>query len=283
MKKLRKMISALALSASLLLTGCSGTLNPPMPGTGGQQEMWGTQGTTRANEPAAPDTPRDVSQSNANTPTMDLNGYTLTVDNAVYCLTDNGDMIMISGEYNGTYVLLTFASTTGFKANTSFSQSEFGSTMEVGAAIVEPATGVVIADNSQAGVTGASFSVKDISDSSMNVSLSATVTEYNVTFTINASGTVTLTDLDTCTKIISELDELAASAQSTADSNRQPFTCTGCKGSRKCQYCYGEGSGVCGACLGLLDHCMSCGGTHVCKYCRGSGICHHCNGEGVMY
>lgn len=283
MKKLRKMISALALSASLLLTGCSGTLNPPMPGTGGQQETWGTQGTTRANEPAAPDTPRDVSQSNSTTPTMDVNGYAVTISDAVYCVTENGGMVMIAGEYSGVYVLLMLSSSTGFQANTSLSQKDFGSTKEVGAALVEPSSGLVIADNSQAGVTGASFSVKDISDSSMNVSISAALSESNLTFNISASGAVTLTDLDTCTKIISEFDELAASAQSTADSNRQPFTCTGCKGSRKCQYCYGEGSGVCGACLGLLDHCMSCGGTHVCKYCRGSGICHHCNGEGVMY
>lgn len=289
MKKLRKMIYALALSASLLLTGCSGLLTSSMSDDGGQQEAWGAQGTQGA-QAAQGATSRNevgnVSQSSTKTPTMDLNGYSLTVNNAVYCLTDNGDMVMISGEYNGTYVLLTFASTTGIQANTSFSQKDFGSTTELGAAIVEPASGVVIADNSQAGISGASVSIKDISNSSMDITLSATLNAYNTAFSLNASGTVTLTDLDTCTKIISEFDGLAATVESSSSSSSgggQPFTCTGCKGSRKCQYCYGEGSGVCGACLGLLDHCMSCGGTHVCKYCRGSGICHHCNGEGVMY
>lgn len=285
MKKLRKMIYALALSASLLLTGCSGTLNPPMPGAGGgQQTTQAAQGTTLANGTAAPDTPRDVSQSNSTTPTMDLNGYSVTVSDAVYCLTENGDIVMIAGEYSGVYVLLMLSSSTGFQANTSLSQKDFGSTKEVGAVLVEPSSGLVIADNSQAGVTGASFSVKDISDSSMNVSISATLSESNLTYNISASGTVTLSELDTCTRILNDFNDLAATAESSSPSGSgggQPFTCPGCKGNGKCQHC--DGDGTCSACLGLLDHCISCGGSDVCQYCRGTGICQHCGGEGVMY
>lgn len=284
MKKLRKMISALTLSATLLLTGCSGTLNPPMPGVGGQQEtqtaqttqgVQAAQGTTRANRTG------NVSQSNVNTPTMDIGGQSLTVADAVYCLTDNGNAILMSGEYSGMYVLLMFAATTEFKANTSFSRSEFGSTMEMTAVLVEPSSGLAAADSTASGISTASFSVTDISGSSMNVSMSATLNAYDRAFNITASGTVTLSDLDTCSQVISEFDDLVVSAQSTADSNRQPFTCTGCKGSLKCRHCGGDG--ICSVCLGLLDHCLSCGGSHVCQYCGGNGICSYCNGQGVMY
>lgn len=286
MKKFRKMISTLALSLSLMLTGCSGTLNPPMPGAGGQQETQAAQttqaaqGTTRENGTAAPDT-RNVSQSNVKTPTMDLNGYSVTVSDAVYCLTDNGNLVMMSGEYDGAYVLLMFAATTEFKANTSFSRSGFGSTMEMTAVLAEPSSGLAAADSTASGITTASFSVTDISDSGMNVSMSATLNAFDSAFNINASGTVTLSDLDTCTRIFNDFDDLVASAQSAADSNRQPFTCTGCKGSLKCRHCGGDG--ICSVCLGLLDHCLSCGGSHICQYCGGNGICSYCNGEGVMY
>lgn len=277
MKKFRKMITALALSASLLLAGCSGTLNPPMPGTGGgQQATQAAQGATRANGTA------NASQSNSTTPTMDLNGYSVTVSNALYCATDNGDLVVMSGEYDGASILLMFASTTRLQANTSFSRSDFGSTMELMAVLVEPPSGVVIADSTASGITTASFSVKDISDSGMNITMSATLNAFDSAFNINASGTVTLSDPDTCTRIVSEFDELAASAQSSSPSGGgQPFTCTGCKGSGKCRHC--DGDGTCSACLGLLDHCISCGGSDVCQYCRGTGICSYCGGEGVMY
>lgn len=287
MKKFRKMISALALSASLLLTGCSGTLNPPMPGAGGQQETQAAQGTqaaqaaqgtTRANETA------NVSQSNVKTPAMDLNGYTATVSNALYCATDNGDLVVMSGEYESASILLMFASTARLQANTSFSRSDFGSTMELMAVLVEPPSGVVIADSSASGITTASFSVTDISGSSMNVSMSATVIGYDLIFNINASGTVTLSDSDTCTRIFNDFNDLAATVESSSSSGSgggQPFTCPGCKGNGKCQHC--DGDGTCSACLGLLDHCISCGGSDVCQYCRGTGICQHCGGEGVMY
>ncbi len=281
MKKLRKMITALALSASLLLTGCSGLLTSPMSDDGGQQEAWGVQGTQGAQGTTSRNEVGNVSQSSTKTPKIDVNGYSVTVADAVYCLTDNGNAILMSGEYNGSYVLLMFAATTGFKANTSFSRSEFGSTMEMTAALVEPSSGLAVADSTASGISSASFSVTDISGSSMDVSMSATLNAYGFTYSITASGTVTLSDLDTCSRIISEYDDLVASAQSTENSNRQPFTCTGCKGSLKCQHCGGDG--VCPVCLGLLDRCLSCGGSHVCQYCGGNGICSYCNGEGVMY
>lgn len=290
MKKLKKMISALALSASLLLTGCSGgTLNPPLPGAdGGQQPAQTTksaqaaqpaQGTTRANGSASP-----VSGGNTQAPAIDVGGQPFTVTNAVYCVTENGDMVMMTGEYDGLYVLLMYSSLSRIQANTSFSQKDFGSSMEVGAALVEPSAGLVVADNSSAGASGASFSVKDVSDSSMDISMSASVSGYDLVFNINASGTVTLTDLDTCTRIYSEFNDLAVSAESSSSSGGggQPFTCPGCKGSKKCQHC--DGDGQCSICLkGKLDHCISCGGTNRCQYCSGTGICHHCDGQGVMY
>lgn len=271
-------MAALTLSAAVLVAGCSGTLNPPLPGlTGGSQTA---QGTTRRNETAAPDY-REVSRSSAASPAFSINGYSLTVADAVYCETNDGDLVMMSGEYNGMYALLMFASTTGIKANTSFSRSDFGSTMELMAVIAEPLSGLSAADSTSSGITAASISVGDISDSGMNITMSATMNAFDAAFDMSASGTVTLTDLDTCTRIVSEFDELVQSAQNTADSNRQPFTCTGCKGSLKCQHCDGDGS--CSACLGLIDHCISCGGTDICQYCRGSGTCSYCNGTGVMY
>lgn len=214
-------------------------------------------------------------------PAFSINGYSLTVAEAVYCETNDGDLVMMSGEYNGMYALLMFASTTGIKANTSFSRSDFGSTMELMAVIAEPLSGLSAADSTSSGITVASISVGDISDSGMNITMSVTMNAFDAAFDMSASGTVTLTDLDTCTRIVSEFDELVQSAQNTADSNRQPFTCTGCKGSLKCQHCDGDGS--CSACLGLIDHCISCGGTDICQYCRGSGTCSYCNGTGVMY
>lgn len=306
MKKLKKMIAALALSVSLLLTGCTISINVPATpnatdeqkntqaeqGTQGTQAGQDAQGTqagqpvqgTQAGQPAQDTTPANetvnVPQSSSKTATMDLNGNSITVTNAVYCLTDNGDMVIITGETNGAYFLLTFASTTGIQANTSYSQKDFGSTMELGVVVVEPSAGIVIVDHTQEGVTGASFSVKDISDSDMDVTMSAAMNAYNADFSFNASGIVTLTDLDTCTKIISEFDALAASAQSVANSNKQPVTCAVCNGSKKCNICRGDRK--CHACLGLLDHCISCGGSNVCKYCSGSGKCRYCNGTGVI-
>lgn len=295
MKNLRKTISTLSLSVLLLLTGCSDiSISPPLLGTaaGGQQTtttakrtqkpaQGAKQDTTRWIETDAPDEFREVSQSNVTTPTMDLNGYSVTVFDAVYCLTDNGNLVMMSGEYNGAYVLLMYATTADFQENTSFSRSGFGSTMDMTAILAEPSSGLAAADNTQVGITSASFSVSDISDSGMNVSMSATLNMYDSPFKITASGTVTLTDLDTCTEILNEFNGYVLSAQETADSNRQPFTCPGCKGSTKCQHC--DGDGHCSVCLGLVDHCISCGGSNRCQFCSGTGNCSHCNGEGVMY
>lgn len=112
----------------------------------------------------------------------------------------------------------------------------------------------------------------------MNLTMSGTITVCDLTF--NISGSAALSDLEECQTVISGLNDIAAEIV-TANSNTEPFTCTGCKGSLKCRHCNGDGT--CSVCLGLLDHCISCGGTDVCQFCHGTTICPYCNGEGVMY
>lgn len=288
MNRLRKIISVIAVSAALLISGCA--VRQPETGSqitsddqqvteGTARQTTGKQTTESQSEPAEPDHSEEP-QIITITPSIDVNGNASSVANAVYCVTDDVSMIVASGERNGVYVLLLLASTTGFEANTSFSQDDFGNVMELAAALVDPSIGVV-SGISQVNLSEASFSITDISDDSMNVSMSAELISSDVVFEFNMSGTVTLTDWDSCTQIISEINDLAAGSQSGSSGSNTSFRCTSCYGDGKCRYCKGDGS--CHDCFGLVDHCISCGGSNVCQYCLGNGVCKYCGGEGVMY
>ncbi len=166
MHRSRKLISVIAMSAALLISGCmvreSDTGSQSISDDQQVTESTARQSTESQSEPTGPDH-SEALQSNTITPSIDVSGRAFSVADSVYCVTDDVSMIVASGERNGVYVLLMLASTTGFEADTSFSQDDFGNVMELAAALVDPSIGVV-SGISQVNLSEASFSNTDISD-----------------------------------------------------------------------------------------------------------------------
>ena len=55
-----------------------------------------------------------------------------------------------------------------------------------------------------------------------------------------------------------------------------------CRGSRKCQYCYGKGWNYNPYDSGIIK-CSACNNTGDCSYCRGTGVCSKCGGRKYQY
>ncbi len=171
MYKSRKLISVIVMSAALLISGCmvresdtgSQSISDDQQVTESTaRQSMEKQSTESQSEPTGPDH-SEALQSNTIAPSIDVSGSAFSVADSVYCVTDDVSMIVSSGERNGVYVLLLLASTTGFEADTSFSQDDFGNVMELAAALVDPSIGVV-SGISQVNLSEASFSNTDISD-----------------------------------------------------------------------------------------------------------------------
>ncbi len=311
MKKLRKIISALMMSALILIAGCAeipsntSLQNTNQQNTNNGQQAAPAQSTTTQSEAgdevfgidpsAQTPTPTDevpgIDPSAQTLPaTIDIGGTSFAVSDAVYYQKDEGSMIVAVGEHNSLYALVMFAATTGFEANTSLSQSDFGNTMELGLIILDAETGDTVSGSSQNYMTNAAFSVTDISDSNMNVSMSGRLTFSDAVYDFKMSGSVTLTDPDTCGQIITRITNLAAGSQGSPSGSNLCPACNGtgkcciCHGSTTCQSCYGRG-GVSYNTWGQGGSgwvtCTGCNGTGQCKYCY-RGICDSCGGSGRL-
>ncbi|MDE6030016.1 MAG: hypothetical protein K2G32_00145 [Oscillospiraceae bacterium] len=299
MNRLKKLIPALTLSAALLFTGCGARSASSLPDSGSspqaaesirQTEPAGSDSDISENTPStttpkstqstsAPEDTPSTAEQNYTAMTIDVNGTPFPVVNSLYCHADDGgDLIVVSGEYSGVYIIVIVGTVGELSAGYHASQADYGNTLEIAAAIFSPLTNELYNGITPPTITDPDFSVNDISGGYMNLAMSGTITGVDLTF--NISGSAAFSDLDECQTVISELNDIAATIVA-ANKKTEPFTCTGCKGSLKCYHCNGDGT--CSVCLGLLDHCISCGGTDVCQFCHGTTICPYCNGEGVMY
>lgn len=311
MKKSRKILPALMLSALILITGCAeipsntspqntnqqntnnGQQAAPAPSTAPQSEA-GDEVSGIDPSAQTPTPTDDVSKIDPSAQilpaTIDIGGTSFAVSDAVYFFKDDGCMVVAVGEHNDLYALLTFATMTGIEANTSLSQSDFGNTMELAVILVDSETGDAVSGSSLANLTNAAFSVTDIADSCMNVSMSGKFSFSDAVYDFKMLGSVTLTDSDTCGQIITRITNLVAGSQGSSSGNNLCPACNGtgncciCHGSTTCQSCYGRG-GVSYNTWGQGGSgwvtCSGCNGTGRCKYCNG-GICDSCGGTGRL-
>lgn len=281
MNKFGKIISAAALAAAIALSGCA--VRPPDSGRGAESARQSEESaaTTPRAPAAAPESVGGDTGAGYISPTMTVNGYDFTVGDAICCSTGSDYAIVATGEYEGIYALLIIGSLEEFKADTSFDDDDFGSSLEMAALFVAPSTGELYSGNQQLNISEASFSVGDVSDDYMNVSFSGTLETDAGDFSFAVSGGVIPVDMDRCREITGVFDEIVAGIQNGAAANAEPFQCPSCRGSGVCHYCGGDGT--CHVCLGVVSHCLSCAGSNVCQYCGQSGVCKYCGGEGVMY
>lgn len=285
MNKFRNMITALTLSAALLFTGCGvRPYQSSLPDSGSslqaaesipQTEPPEYQSDISANT-------RSVGNDQSVTP-MSINvserGFTAT--NALFCSEDDSKQILITGEYENIYIfILIFVKE--MTAHSSFTQEDFGdigTDKYIAVTLMDPANNGIHGGVTPPYLTDIALSVGDITDDYMDISLSGTLIGL---YTFDISGSTSISTIDECLSVVSEYDAIAANIKSSLENeNTEPIRCTGCNGTLKCRFC--DGDGTCSACLWLIDHCISCGGSDVCQYCGGTGICHYCNGEGVTY
>ncbi len=234
--------------------------------------------------------------SKPETPSADIANMSLNVNNvdinvreALYC-TDSGYSVFISGEKDGDYFFAALDMVNAFTADSSFSQSDFGNTMQITATVSRPDSQEVYSGVTPNTISNASVSINDISNGVMNVSISGTINTDAGDIPFKASGAVKSSTNAEIMNIINGYGDILGTNNGNGNSNGYGHDtdhnhgnggnhqlCAGCKGNGKCQFC--KGDGTCHSCFGGIDHCIDCGGTNVCTKCGGSGICKYCSGN----
>ena len=294
MKRLRFAMASVLLSASLLVSGCSGEEktdtvltenNAPVVTNGGKTE---TEPVTEKNESVTEEVKADTGELS-----ISLNGENYDIVGSGYTVSEGISVAAITGKKDDTIVLVMaeFLGDT-VKSGASYSQSDFGENMAIEIDVYDDVSkkdyiGTTMNSNT---ISKGSIAVKDYGEKAyIDVSFSGSFSGDGLKCDFNASGRALYCEPDEFSqKVLGALANMSEGNSGSAAAD----VCGGCRGTGKCYIC--GGSGTCQVCFGRGGvsyntwgqggsgwvECQGCHGDRRCKYCSGNGKCDICGGSG---
>lgn len=292
MKKIKRILLAITLGAAVLFTGC-GKQDSPANGNG--NNIFGNNNTGNNNNGNNNgDNNNGGNNNNGNnlgntgnsnggfSSDFTVSGVPMNMVSAVQASESGATAILFEGTNDyGDAVIIVAMTTESFNNSTTYTQNNYGNTIEVLVVAVNTNGGdYSLGSSATDGVTGSQIAIGGDGSASVSGTL---ISDYgNMPF--SAQGAITGVSMDNIRDKINAYNQAISSANGNAGGNGggnggTPMTCPSCKGSLKCRHCYGDGT--CHICVEGMDHCLSCGGSRVCQYCHGYKTCSWCNGTGV--
>lgn len=292
MKKIKRILLAFTLGVAVLFTGC-GKQDTPADGNG--NNIFGNNNTGNNNNNGNNNTGNNNGNNNGNNEgfgtSFTFSGLQMNMVNAVHASESGATAILFEGTNNyGDAVIIVAMTTSGFDNSTTYSQNNFGNTIEILVVAVNTSGGdYSFGSSATGGVTGSQIAIG--SDGSASVSGTLISDSYgNMPF--SAQGAITKVSMDNIRDKINAYDQAISSANGNGGGNTgnggnggnggnngTTMRCPDCRGLLNCRSCGGDGT--CHICVEGMDHCLSCGGSRVCQHCHGQRTCPWCNGTGV--